>query len=296
MKHSFSCLATALALILVVFAADTVSHAQNRERGRRGERGERGERGDRAGQGGRGGRGGFGGGRRGGGTDASSLLRSEQVQKELGLSESQISELTSIAEEAREKSREIFGGMRDLSESERAARREELQKQRAEMQSELRQKLATVMSDTQMKRLDEITLQIRGISSLLDAELGAKLSITEEQKQSISDIVEAQREMQRELFGSMRDLRDLDAEERTAKIAELREKGEEIGKETEAAVLDVLSEQQQATYVSMKGSPFEFDRQSLFGGRGGQNGRRERGRRGGEGGGRPSRPQRPDAV
>jgi uncharacterized membrane protein YgcG len=296
MTRSFTWMATVLAMVLIVLAADTTSQAQDRGRGRRGG-------GDGIAQGRRGpGSNRFGGGRRGGGgADFGSLLRSEQVQTELKLDEGQLAKIVAISEKSREQSRELFSGMRDLSDDERRAKGEELQKKMRQLQTDMRQQLETVLNATQVKRLDELTLQIRGIGAFADSEFCGKLSITDEQKQGIDDIIAAQRDMQRELFGSMRELRDLDDDERTTRLTKMREKGEEITRETEAAVLELLSEEQRTSYKQMKGEPFELDRRSMFGGgRGGPDGQRGRGRagggRGGDGGRGANRPQRPEAI
>ncbi len=262
MTRFFTWIATVLAVILIVLAADSISQAQDRGRGRRG--------------------GGFGfsGGRRG--ADAASLLRSEQIQTELKLDEDQLAEIETFTEKARQQSRELFSGLRDLSDAERQAKREELRSKQQELQAGMRKHLEKVLSEAQVKRLDEITLQVRGISALANSDFSSKLSITDQQKQSIDDLIEAQRDMQRELFSGMRELRDLDSDERTARVTKLREQGEEIARETEAAVLELLSEEQRATFKEMKGEPFELDRRALFGGgRGGPDGQRGRGRPGG---------------
>ncbi len=287
--RSFTRIATVLAIVLVFLAVDSIAQAQDRGRGRRG---------------GGGGFGGGFGGSRGAGVEAGSLLRSEQVQAELKLSEDQLAEISALTEKAREQVRESFRGFRDLSDDERRAKGEELRSKQQELQADMRKQLEKVLSAEQVKRLDEISLQVRGMRALADSAIRSKLSITEEQKQGIDDIVQAQRDMMRELFGGMRELRDLDNDERAAKFAELREKGEELASETEAAVLELLTEEQRRSFAEMKGKPFELDRRSLFGGgrggRGGESGQRERGRpdRGGDGeGGRgANRPQRPQPI
>ncbi|MEO2049906.1 MAG: hypothetical protein ABGX16_25380 [Pirellulales bacterium] len=262
MTRSFARIVTILAMVLIVLAADATLQAQDRGRGSRGGGGDR-----------------FGRG----GMDAASLLRNEQVQTELKLSESQLAELKTFAEKARDQARELFSGLRDLSEDERRAKFEEMRSKRDELQAEAQKQLAKVLNETQVKRLDEITLQVRGIAALSDSKISGKLSLSDEQQKSIKDVLESQREMQREMYGSMRELRDLDREARTAKFDELRKKGKELTKEAKAAVLELLSKEQLASFEAMQGKPFELDRRSMFGGGRGRDregGRREGGRRG----------------
>lgn len=238
-------------------------------------------------RGGERGRRGFGGR----GMDPTSmLLRSEQVQNELGLSEEQISRVESLTAEARNKSRDLFSGLFDLSEEERRQRRTKL----AEVAAETKAELATVLETSQVKRLEQIGFQMRGIRSLMQKDTVEKLAITDEQRQQIEDLVDAQREMQREIF---RSLRDLASEERRTIMEDIQEQRKELQTETEKAVQEIVTAEQWAKYQEMKGDPFEFDMRALFSrgfGRGGTEGRFGRGRDGERGEGRRRRPKRPE--
>ncbi|MBT6153810.1 MAG: hypothetical protein HOL01_25595 [Planctomycetaceae bacterium] len=200
----------------------------------------------------------------GGGASSSALLGSEQVQKELKLSEEQIAKVKEITDASRASSRELFSGLRDLPEEERRAKFAELREKMTKAAEETGKKVAAVLNDTQNARLGQIVLQQQGIGALASKDTAAKLSLTKDQQQQIKDLVEAQREMQRELFSG---LRDIPQAERRAKFEELGKKREEITTETNKAVMEVLTAAQKTQFEQMKGEKFELDRRALFGGR-----------------------------
>jgi Spy/CpxP family protein refolding chaperone len=241
-------------------------------------------------RGGRSDRGGFGGrpGGFGGGMDKMSLLRAEPVIEELAISEDQQTKIRAVMEESRDKGREMFGNFRDLSDDQRREMRGKFEK----LASETGEKVAEVLSDDQNKRLGEILIQVRGAHSLDDDAVAEQLGLSDEQRQSIDDLVQAERDEQRKQYSAMQ---DIPREERRAKFEELRGESEKAHSATAELLLAVLNSSQAAQFKSLGGEPFEFDREALF--RGGFVGRRGEGReRGGERGGnrgedRPNRPQ-----
>jgi Spy/CpxP family protein refolding chaperone len=217
-------------------------------------------------QGQRGGRG-FGGG----GTSKADLVRREQVQKELKITEEQTGKIKEITDAARASGRELFSGLRDLSEDERRAKFTELREKMTKAAEETGKKIAAVLNDTQNARLDQIVLQQRGNRALTSKDTIAKLNITKEQQQQIKDLVDAQGEMTRELFSG---LRDIPREERAAKFAELGKKREEITTETNKAVMEVLTASQKTQFEQLKGAEFKLERGSFGRRRPGQGGNR----------------------
>lgn len=218
-------------------------------------------------------RGGFGfGGFGGGGFSGTGLLRVEKVQTELNLSEDQKTKIREIQEAAR--SSFDFGSLRDLSEEERRAKFTEMREKGEAAAKEASEKINGVLTTEQKNRLDQISLQLRGIRAVADPEYASKLGISDDQKQKITDIYEAQREMMGELFS-----RDQSREEREKN----REKMDELRAETDKAVMDVLTADQRTKFEASQGAKFELDRSELFGsfrrpgGNGGPGGRPQRG-------------------
>ena len=237
-------------------------------------------------QGRRGGNSGFGGFGRG--ASKTALLASEQVRKELKVTEEQVAKIKEITDASRAGfDRNAFSGLRELPEEERRKKFAELREKMTKAAAEVGEKVAAVLNETQSTRLDQILLQQQGVGALTSKDTAAKLSITKEQQQQIKDLMDAQREMTRELssgFSGFRGLRELPEEERAAKLAELRKKGEEARKkgeeirtETNKAVMAVLTASQKTQFEQLKGAEFKLERRSRRPGQGGQGGNRRPG-------------------
>jgi Spy/CpxP family protein refolding chaperone len=107
-----------------------------------------------------GGRGGFGGGKGGGNQDAYTLLRLDQVKKELAITDEQVEKIPAAVMKA----------------------------------------LSGVLDDKQMMRLRQIELQTRGTQAFLDAHVQKELKITPEQSGNIKTILDDSRKEQAEAF------------------------------------------------------------------------------------------------
>lgn len=188
----------------------------------------------------------------GGGIQISNLqlLQAEQVQQELKLTDDQKQQVEKIAEENREKAREAFQGDREGAFA-----------RMREVAQEADEKVADVLKDDQAKRVNEIRLQANGPAALVgDEELARKLNVSREQRQQIREVLRAQGEKTGELF---RGRQGEGGRER------VRERMEELRKETNEQLLAVLSDEQKEQWQEMTGAPFELDRSQLrFGGRG----------------------------
>jgi hypothetical protein len=226
---------------------------------------------------GRGGRGG-GGGRFGAVTELG-LLNVEAVQKELELLDDQIAKIGDLTESLRGQGRRgDRPDFQDLSDEQRQQFFEQRRKEAEEMASKAKAELKNILLDDQLVRLQQIYIQAAGSQALVDADVAAKLGLSEDQK---SKIATARQEAQAGMRDQMRELFQSDNREAAqAKIAELRKSADE-------KVLALLTDEQKQQFESMKGSAFELPPGALFGGRGG-------GGRFGGGGDGPQRPQRPE--
>jgi hypothetical protein len=225
----------AVAALAILVAAAEVAEAQL-EGGRRGR-----------------GRGGFG---RGGGFNVSAvdLAAAEEVQAALNLTDEQKQKVEGIQDQLRDDRRDLFeqGGGGDF----RA-----MQEDREKLNQEAAAKLAEVLDETQQKRLMGIRIQVNGASSLFEEAVAKELGITEDQKSSLAEIQDSNREAARDAF---QDFQDLSREERMAKFEELRTEGDK-------KLLAALTSDQQTQYEALKGDPVEIDRSQFqrgFGGRG----------------------------
>lgn len=224
---------------------------------------------------------GFGGGGRGGfgrGGGSADLLRIEEVQKEIGVTEEQKTELAKVVEslrtaeraggfnreeyqklteEERTKRREEF---EKLTEEERTKRFEEMDKQRQERSKKADESIKALLKPEQWTRLSELRLQREGVRSWSREDVQKQLGLTEEQVAKVKTLTSAQGP----------DFRDLSSEE---EIAKLREEMKARREAFDKGMAEVLTEDQKATWTKLQGTKFEFPQRG--GGRGpGSGGRR----------------------
>lgn len=168
------------------------------------------------------------------------LLMNPAVVKELELTEEQQAKLREIGQQMRERMREQFAGLRDLSPEERQARfREMREKMEAQIQ-EIREKVHQVLLPHQQRRLEQIAFQMRlrrgggGLGGLIDdQEMVKKLGLTEEQVQKLRQI-------------------------REETMERLRSLPQQIQKEAEEKAMQVLTEQQKQMIKELMGERFEM--------------------------------------
>ena len=226
--------------------------------------------------------GGLGSGRGGGfgrGLDKLTLVRSDQVQEDIGTTAKQKQKIDLAVEVMNKKLGDLRSGFRDLSREERAQRIAEVRALRRELNQKATEMIATFLSEQQNQRIDQILLQQRGARALVDKDLQDKLEISGNQGDRISTIFQEQDEAMREMFqGVSRD----DQRQLFSQVRDMRT-------EAEAQALGVLTKQQSGKFKQLMGEPFELDRRSLFGGFGGGRGGFGEGRGRGFGGGRGRR-------
>ena len=203
-----------------------------------------GQRQQRQGQG----RGGFGGG------GQTALLAAKSVQEELKLTPDQVKEV----EELSAKQREAFGGLRDLSQEERAQKMQEMAKKSQEA-------IDKVLKPEQQKRLKQISLQAGGVMAAANnPEVAKELNLNEEQKEKLQT-------MRRESFAGFGGQkgkggqRDPDA---LKKAAETRKTNNE-------KAMEMLTAEQKTKWKELTGEPFKGELPAL-GGFGGGRGKRNK--------------------
>jgi Spy/CpxP family protein refolding chaperone len=202
------------------------------------------------------------GGRRGfrGGDPMLSVLRIDEVLKEVEVTDEQKAEISKILDEARGE-RTDFGSLRDLSDEEREKKLAELREASQKRSAEAKAKLEKALLPQQVKRLKELAVQSQGLRALTTAEVQAELKLSDMQKEQIAAAYEKSGEKMRELFQGAGENRE-----------GLREKMETLRKETDESVLSALTAEQKAQFETLKGEAFEFPERQ----RGGGDRRRER--------------------
>ena len=234
------------------------------------------------------------------------LLRSEQVQKEVNITEDQKSQLTKMAEEQTAQMRERFAGREgenreELSEAERQTRREEFMKEAQERAKKTEEKIRGVLKPEQFKRLKQIELQQQGVEALRRPDMAQVIGLSEEQVEELKEVFEGIRkqreeigEQSRSIFQGFRDASEDERAELRKKGEQLRARGEELQKEVQKKAMGVLNDDQKGKLKGLMGEPFKLERRSMSGRPGGQRpGGDQGGQRRGQGDGnrRPARPQ-----
>jgi Spy/CpxP family protein refolding chaperone len=181
------------------------------------------------------------------------LLRLEEVQKELKLSEDQATKVNEISEKLRGEMREQYAVLQDIENmQERRAKTTELSNQ---LDAKAREQLREVLSREQMMRLFQIRLQVRGaVYALNNTRIAGRLELTDEQKKKVAELDKATQDKITEAYSA---LSNLSQEERREKMAELREKVSKMRNEAEEKALGLLTAEQKEAFEKMKGEKFE---------------------------------------
>jgi Spy/CpxP family protein refolding chaperone len=191
------------------------------------------------------------------------LLYSEAVQKELQITEEQLAKLKELAESAQARMRERMAAMRqkaaelqDLSPEERKARQKEMRDAMTKYTDEIRAKVEQVLDAAQVRRLDQIHLQMAGPAALVQEKIAQELQITDEQKQKLKDLRKGLQEKMHQLRQSLRELAPGDRE---ARQAELRDKTKALREAVFKEAMSILTPEQRQKFEELKGKKFELD-------------------------------------
>ena len=184
------------------------------------------------------------------------LLALPPVQQELMLSDKQKEDLTKLRDKLMADVRETFGGLGGLQGEERDKKLAELREKGEKRLAEIQKDVDGILVEAQKTRLFQIGIQVQGVQALNDAEVAKKLGLSDDQKSKIAGI---QKDSRAALQKTFADLRNLSAEDRTAKLKDLREGMAKSQKETQDKLLGVLSDAQKKQFDELKGPEFKID-------------------------------------
>jgi hypothetical protein len=178
------------------------------------------------------------------------LLRIDNVQEELKLSDEVVAKVTELRETLAAEMREQFAALRDIT------NRQERQTKRTELSTEFdrkaREQLREVLSQEQMMRLYQVRMQVRPVvDSLANRWVAGRLQLTDEQQQKVAQIVKDAAAKQAELRGDTRDTTD---EQRR----EVFQKRRTIRSDADEKALGLLSAEQKESFEEMKGEKIEL--------------------------------------
>jgi Spy/CpxP family protein refolding chaperone len=180
------------------------------------------------------------------------LLRMEQVQKEMKLTDEQATKVKEVVEKLGAEMREKGAGLRDIeNRDERRAKMAELSD---EFDRKVREQLRDVVPREQMMRLYQIRMQVRPVAdSLASKFIASRLKLTEEQQAKVAQIAKDMQAKQSELFAGMR---EASQEQRTQAFEKMRK----IRSDADEQVLAVLTPEQKEAFQKMQGEKFELQR------------------------------------
>lgn len=164
------------------------------------------------------------------------LIAVQAVQEELKLTDEQKKAIEEIATEARQALR----GVNRLEPAER-------QKKQQEVRKSVEEKLAKALKENQIKRLNEIDLQQRGILAVAAKKIADALELSADQRKEI-------REVQQELTKQAAKLRE------DNRGQELQEKIGKLRLEASAKIAKILTEEQKKAWQKMVGKAFDLSK------------------------------------
>lgn len=162
-------------------------------------------------------------------------LGQESVQKELKMTEEQVSKVRDLQQKQRAAFKEAF----NLSPEERRQKMRELTESNTKA-------LAEILKPEQLKRLKQINYQLAPLGGVLsDPEVQKELNLSDEQKEKIRAIQQDAAQAMRELFQPGGDPN------------ETRRKIEEFRKSTDQKLMNLLTDAQKNKLNELKGEPFK---------------------------------------
>jgi hypothetical protein len=209
---------------------------------------------------------GAGFGQRGNQNSELSLLNRKDVQKDLGLTDDQVTKL----DEYRTKNQPQRGGGAggngggggnrgnggggggnrgggQMTEEQRAA----MMKAAAERREKTRKDLLEIISEAQLKRVDEISLQLQGNLAIQSPETQKALGLSTDQVAKVQDLQKKQQEANMALFQKLRDQEISQEDMRSSMTKNNDVMKTELGK--------ILTADQAAKLKAMQGKPFTAD-------------------------------------
>jgi hypothetical protein len=178
------------------------------------------------------------------------MLRSDEVQTELGLTDAQKTSLSELAMQLQQDAFEIFSGLQDLTPDEQKEAMPELMKTLGEKGKEVQGKVDGILDKKQIARLKELSVQSRGAQALEDDEVIAVLAINDDQKKKLADVREEGNAAMQQVLQKLR--------EGGGDQGEIRKKMGELRKQLSDKALAILSPEQAKQFEKLKGAEFKF--------------------------------------
>jgi Spy/CpxP family protein refolding chaperone len=181
------------------------------------------------------------------------LLEMEQVQKEMKLSEEQMTTVQGIVEKLGAEMQEQYTALREIED--RDQQRAKLTELRDQSDQKVREQLGDVVEREQVMRLYQIRMQVRAVvDSLANRYVSGRLELTDDQKNKLAEINKRVGAKQSEVYAT---IRDASGEQRSEAFQKLRK----IRSNADAEALALLTAEQKAAFEEMKGEQIELQTQ-----------------------------------
>jgi Spy/CpxP family protein refolding chaperone len=173
------------------------------------------------------------------------LVQNKGVQEELKLTEDQVTKITKISTDTREKYKDDLAKAREGKDF---AKIGELNKKIGE-ETEKALSAGDLLKPDQLKRVKQIRLQNLGLAAFLEEAVAKELKLTDKQKEEIKALDEDLTKDRREL------MKDVGKDQK--KREEAQKKIAELTTETMAKVQKTFSDDQKKTWKEMTGTKYE---------------------------------------
>jgi Spy/CpxP family protein refolding chaperone len=175
------------------------------------------------------------------------LLMMPEVQRELRLDSEQLDRLENLHRDMGTRAKETFSGIQNLP-------REEREKRFFAFGAEYNRRIAIILDDRQEERLKQLDYQRGGVRSLGRPDVAAELKLSSDQRDRIKSIFEAEHGAMKAAVESIRSGTVMTPPQRE----EIGRKFREVRQQTDARLLQVLTERQERQWQSLQGPPFKF--------------------------------------
>jgi len=178
------------------------------------------------------------------------LLRLKQVQEELKLDDQQTATINEENNKVNTFRRDQVSAARQLQGEERRKKYAAIKQAVAEMNSEVDKKLRQILRPDQKLRLEQISIQQRGIRALSEEAVAIRLKLDESQQQRIAAGITKWQEERDQLTRAVRSGNFDRTQQRDAY--------QKLHAELQQTLMDVLREEQKAEFERMKGAEFKL--------------------------------------
>lgn len=184
---------------------------------------------------------------------------SEDLQKELKISDEQKTKLKEAMEPINKKRTELFtrgqGGQQQTDEQ-----RKERTEKMVKLAEETKAAVGTVLNAEQTKRIGQIDYQMMGIAAYSNAEVQKKMSFTDDQKEKVKATVEAYQKDREELNKDMPRRSQQPSDEDKKKRADVTKKIAALSKEAQDKIVESLTTEQKKTWTDMIGEKVDVSK------------------------------------